>query len=58
MSDKTSARAAEHSEAFLERARAAGLARLAEAQNDATAVEWAERTADMLERRLRDRQAS
>jgi hypothetical protein len=56
MTEKTAA--AGHSEAFLEKARAAGAARVAEACGDAAAVAWAETTADMLQRRLRDRHAS
>ncbi|QIS04939.1 hypothetical protein F5X71_23775 [Nocardia brasiliensis] len=59
MSEETAApKAADQNEAFLERAKASGLARLAEAQSDTAAVRWAERTADMLVRRLRDRHAS
>ena len=44
--------------AFLEEAKAAGRARIAEARSDAEAVAWAERNADVLERRLRDRGVS
>lgn len=47
--------AGKHTEVLLEQAKAAGLARLEEARNDSASVAWAERTADMLEQRARDR---
>lgn len=47
-----------HRGAFLEEAKAAGRARIAVARSDAEAVAWAERNADVLERRLRDRGVS
>jgi len=46
--------AATRSDDFMEHARAAADARLAEAARNPAAVEWAERTAEMLVQRLHD----
>ncbi|MFJ9371450.1 hypothetical protein ACIRRA_44615 [Nocardia sp. NPDC101769] len=59
MAEKTTTPAADADrEVFLEQAKAAGLARLAEARNDAAAVAWAEKTANRLKQRLHERRAS
>lgn len=47
--------AAAHNDAFLEEAKAAGRARIAQARSDVDAVARAEKNADVLERRLNDR---
>ena len=57
MSDKTADRT-DRTAAWVETAKAAGAARIAEARGDADAVAWAEKTADMLVSRLRARRAS
>ncbi|MCX4099224.1 hypothetical protein [Nocardia sp. alder85J] len=59
MNDETTMRrAVGRDDSFLKQARAAGMARIAEASQDAAAVAWAEETADMLVQRLHDRKVS